>query len=114
MNGRIFDPEIARFLSADPLVQCPFSTQGLNRYAYTQNRPLTFTDPNGYDFGGISLLAAFALGTFNNFVSANDQDDEEIQLSVEGFLNGAALFTPASQSIGTHPTGPNSTEIYQL
>ena len=34
MNGRVYDPEIGVFLSADPLVQFPHSTQGLTRYAY--------------------------------------------------------------------------------
>ncbi len=47
-NGRIYDPAIGRFLSADPFVQLPKSTQGLNRYAYVQNNPLKYTDPSGY------------------------------------------------------------------
>ena len=36
MNGRIYDPELGRFLSADPTMQHPYSTQGQNRYAYVQ------------------------------------------------------------------------------
>jgi RHS repeat-associated protein len=32
MNGRIYDPAIAMFLSPDNYVQMPFSTQGYNRY----------------------------------------------------------------------------------
>ena len=32
MNGRVYDPVLGRFLSADPTVQFPDSTQGLNRY----------------------------------------------------------------------------------
>ena len=48
MNGRIQDPHLGRFLSADPFVQFPESTQGLNRYAYALNNPLSFTDPSGY------------------------------------------------------------------
>ena len=34
MNGRVYDPELGRFLSADPLIQFPESTQGFDRYAY--------------------------------------------------------------------------------
>lgn len=48
MNGRIYDPEIGRFLSADPYVQFPQSTQGYNRYAYLNNNPLNATDPSGF------------------------------------------------------------------
>ena len=50
MNGRIYDPEIGKFLSADPTLQFPESTQGYNRYAYAGNNPLTFTDPSGFSF----------------------------------------------------------------
>ena len=48
MGGRVYDPELGRFISADPFVQFPDSTQGLNRYAYVNNNPLTFVDPSGF------------------------------------------------------------------
>ena len=48
MNGRVYDPTLGRFLSADPFIQFPASTQGLNRYSYVFNNPLSFTDPSGY------------------------------------------------------------------
>jgi RHS repeat-associated protein len=47
MNGRIEDATTGRFLSPDPLVTDPGSTQSFNRYSYVQNNPLTYTDPNG-------------------------------------------------------------------
>jgi RHS repeat-associated protein len=34
MNGRIYDPLIGRFLSADPFIQVPGMLQSYNRYAY--------------------------------------------------------------------------------
>jgi RHS repeat-associated protein len=48
MNGRVYDPAIGRFMSADPFVVPMFGTQGLNRYAYTLNSPLSYTDPSGF------------------------------------------------------------------
>lgn len=48
MNGRVFDPKIARFVSADPFVQFPFDGQSLNRYSYVRNGPLSATDPSGF------------------------------------------------------------------
>ncbi len=48
MNGRVYDPLIGRFTSADPVVGQPFDSQGFNRYAYVDNNPLAFTDPNGF------------------------------------------------------------------
>ncbi len=50
MNGRVYDPEIGRFLSADPHVQAPHASQSYNRYAYALNNPLKYTDPSGYFF----------------------------------------------------------------
>jgi RHS repeat-associated protein len=34
MRGRMYDPLAGRFLSADPVSQAPFWSQGLNRYSY--------------------------------------------------------------------------------
>jgi RHS repeat-associated protein len=43
MNGRVCQPSLGRFLSADPFVQDPTNPQSLNRYSYVFNNPLTFT-----------------------------------------------------------------------
>ena len=48
MNGRVYDPAIGRFMSADPIGIDAWRSQSWNRYAYVQNRPLRFTDPTGY------------------------------------------------------------------
>ena len=47
MNGRIYDPLVGRFLSADNFVQDPTNTQNYNRYSYGLNNPLKFSDPSG-------------------------------------------------------------------
>jgi len=48
MNGRVYDPQLARFLSPDPFIHSTSFTQGLNRYSYVINNPLKYTDPSGY------------------------------------------------------------------
>jgi len=48
MNGRIYDPLVGRFMSADPYIQAPQNLQSHNRYAYVMNNPLALTDPSGY------------------------------------------------------------------
>ena len=50
MNGRIYDPELGRMLSPDPVVQVPEYSQNHNRYSYVLNNPLNLTDPTGYSF----------------------------------------------------------------
>ncbi|GAA5484538.1 RHS repeat domain-containing protein [Haloferula sargassicola] len=50
MNGRIYDPELGRFLSPDPYVQVPEFSQNFNRYSYVLNNPLSATDPSGHSW----------------------------------------------------------------
>jgi RHS repeat-associated protein len=47
MNGRVEDPTLGRFLSADPLTRQGDDTQAFNRYSYVKNNPLTLVDPTG-------------------------------------------------------------------
>ncbi len=48
MRGRQYDPEVARFASADPFFPSPGHTQGLNRFSYVYNNPFSFSDPSGF------------------------------------------------------------------
>lgn len=48
MNGRVYDPRLARFLSPDPFIQDPTNSQSHNRYSYCLNNPLKYVDPSGY------------------------------------------------------------------
>ncbi|UGQ48740.1 NBR1-Ig-like domain-containing protein [Massilia endophytica] len=48
MNGRIYDPLVARFMSADPYIQDPRSGESFNRYSYVWNNPASFVDPTGF------------------------------------------------------------------
>lgn len=48
MNGRVYDPALGRFMTADPGVPHPEDMQSYNRYAYTRNNPLAYVDPSGF------------------------------------------------------------------
>jgi RHS repeat-associated protein len=50
-GARAYSPRLGRFLSADPIVPAPGDPQSLNRYAYTLNNPLRYTDPSGHCIG---------------------------------------------------------------
>jgi RHS repeat-associated protein len=49
MQGRVYDPMLARFISADPFGIDLGDPQSENRYAYVRGRPLSSTDPTGYE-----------------------------------------------------------------
>jgi RHS repeat-associated protein len=48
MNGRVQDPVLGRFISADPYIPNPVNTQEYNRYSYLANNPLSSTDSTGF------------------------------------------------------------------
>jgi RHS repeat-associated protein len=48
-NARYYDPTLARFIQADTIVPNPNNPQSLNRYSYTFNNPVKYTDPSGHD-----------------------------------------------------------------
>ena len=48
MNARYYLPEIGRFISPDSIVPDPQNPQSYNRYSYTRNNPVNFTDPTGH------------------------------------------------------------------
>ena len=45
-NARWYDPALGRFAQADSIV--PPGVQGLDRYSYTNNNPVRYTDPSGH------------------------------------------------------------------
>jgi len=49
MNGRVYDPAIGRFISADPTVPYAADIQSYNRLSYTRNNPLVSIDLNGFE-----------------------------------------------------------------
>jgi RHS repeat-associated protein len=47
MNGRLYDPNLHRFLSPDNFIQDPYNTQNYNYFGYVLNNPLSLNDPSG-------------------------------------------------------------------
>ena len=71
MNGRVYDPELGRFLSPDPHIQAPDNPQSLNRYSYVINNPLSYNDPSGFFFKKIfrAIGRVFSNPVINTVVS---------------------------------------------
>ncbi len=75
MGARYYDPNLARFISVDPKPAVPENVHGINRYAYANNNPYKFVDPDGhspidvvflaYDLGklGVALYTGVGVGS---------------------------------------------------
>lgn len=82
MNGRIYDPRLGRFMQADTLIEAD-ATQGLNRYTYVLNNPLTHTDPSGHSIAKYwRQIAAIAISIAAPYAAT----------AVWGTLSGTASF----------------------
>ena len=71
MNGRVYDPGTGRFMSVDPIISNPADSQTLNPYAYVGNRPLSYTDPSGFDVvcGGVcTAIVISAVRSFGSYI----------------------------------------------
>jgi len=66
MNGRIYDPVVARVLSPDNFIQNAYSSQDHNRYSYSKNNPLIYSDPDGQ---WIHLAVGAVIGGVTNWVA---------------------------------------------
>lgn len=95
MGGRLYDPHIARFLSADPFVQDPGDGQMLNRYSYVRNNPLNATDPTGFFLNKAfkGLFRAIGnipiIGDAMRFVATNQYLSSMVSIGV-GILTGGS------------------------
>ncbi|MDI7237909.1 RHS repeat-associated core domain-containing protein [Leptospira santarosai] len=49
-NARYYDPGIARFTSADTIIDGEFDTQGWNRFSYVKGNPIGAKDPTGHEW----------------------------------------------------------------
>ncbi|MES0491848.1 MAG: RHS repeat-associated core domain-containing protein, partial [Leptospirales bacterium] len=47
-NARHYDPEIARFVTADSVTDGPGTIKGWNRYMYVGGNPIMYKDPSGH------------------------------------------------------------------
>lgn len=73
MNGRVYDPIVGRFLSADIVVQSPEFSQSYNRYSYAWNNPLSGSDPTGYIYES-SLIDLAVENYWQNRFSPQDMN----------------------------------------
>ncbi|MFZ5503070.1 MAG: RHS repeat-associated core domain-containing protein [Pseudomonadota bacterium] len=127
MNGRVYDPLIGRFLSADPNVFYPENQQDFNRYSYVHNNPLSFVDPSGFSVAledwemsgyGVGMgfdqlqyaIANSSFQTMNNYYAYGNITNSYTTgtVTVSGIQSTAASNQNGAASVNTGNTGANS------
>ncbi len=61
-NARYYDGDIARFTSADTVIDGEYDTQGWNRFSYVKGNPILYKDPTGHSSQIIIRAVAAACG----------------------------------------------------
>ncbi|SUI78361.1 RHS repeat-associated core domain-containing protein [Shewanella baltica] len=90
MQARYYDPLIGRFYSNDPVdalghIGRDNPVHGFNRYAYANNNPYKYTDPDG-EFAFLIPLIGAVIGGYSGFKMATDMGAS----NPEAFIAGAA------------------------
>ncbi|WP_179957788.1 FG-GAP-like repeat-containing protein [Exilibacterium tricleocarpae] len=82
MNGRMYDATLARFISADVIIQEPRASQSYNRYSYVWNNPMKYTDPTGHITE--TRVGRAISRAWNNFKKAVKRTWDKIKRAVRG------------------------------
>ncbi|MCX6272067.1 MAG: FG-GAP-like repeat-containing protein [Bacteroidetes bacterium] len=106
MNGRLYDPVIGRFLTADPYVQSIYNLQSLNHFSYCLNNPILLVDPSGFGISGftravIGFVCPWAvMATFDPVKAFWEQHKKEIIVVAATIALSVAL-GPAGLGVAT-------------
>jgi len=104
-GARWYDPSLSRFAQADTTIPSTQGVQGWDRYAYTNNNPVLYTDPTGHFLCGggwlavacTAGLAGLARGVSNagGYLLGAALSGKKVDLSVAGAHFAAGFITGA-------------------
>lgn len=111
MQQRYYDPSIGRFLSIDPMDVNPNVPQTYNRYAYANNNPYKYVDPDGE----LPVLAYIAYAGVTAALATYDSYSAYQEGGVGAFASQAAtnLAMSAIPGLGSVKTAKNATAIVE-
>lgn len=109
-RARHYDPQLGRFLSADPHPPSIESPASLNRFAYVLNAPTRYTDPLGLSEGLVPVDTAGPVSAASDFSTAQPVNLHPNEVPFSRVLPN----TPASSpSLSSPPTASQSSSQLQ-
>ena len=124
-GARMYDPVIGRFMGVDAVGFSEGNLHSFNRYAYANNNPYRFVDPDGND--AVDAIMSFALGPFQKIglmlgmnqhreareYGASMQDGGQyLQANLDG-IQAIGDITMAAISVASLPIGIESAAAKQ-
>ncbi|BAP61006.1 hypothetical protein MMKA1_08890 [Methanococcus maripaludis KA1] len=102
-GARYYSPEYRIFIQPDTMLPDPYNPQALNRYAYTLNNPVKYTDPDGHSAALELLLigaAAIAVGilaakTYSEYQMETSGQCSSIEAGIVGVIAGGSVVIAA-------------------
>ncbi len=102
MGARFYEPVTGRFLSTDPKLFDEKSVHSFNRYAYANNNPYRYVDPNGrnpalvyaVELGAWMAVGALMGGSTNAVMQVLDRGRIDNWTGVGGVLDAAGDAAP--------------------
>ncbi len=115
--SRWYDPAIGRFIQADSIVPNPGNAKGYDRYAYTYNNPIMYTDPSGHSATCIMMMNEYS-GYLYVECSAWIEDGLLSAQTTQAWTNGLnnVLDVNADYTVKVYdsiPGSPNSNATYE-
>ncbi|AEK19818.1 hypothetical protein GYY_04735 [Methanococcus maripaludis X1] len=81
-GARYYSPEYRIFIQPDTMLPDPYNPQALNRYAYTLNNPVKYTDPSGHYIES-ALDIAFIAYDVNQIMSGDANAWDYLSLTAD-------------------------------
>jgi RHS repeat-associated protein len=107
MGARYYDPVLSRFMAIDPASPQPEELHSLNRYAYANNNPYKFVDPDGRQAARIVFRAGiFVIGGIY-YAFQSPEKKQEMVASLQRALDSIAKSESGDASSG-NPAAANN------
>jgi len=83
-GARFYSPALGRFLSADTIVPEPGNPQSLNRFSYSNNSPLRYTDPSGHCGADVNADGSINQTLNDQCIEMRDRLAESFGIAITG------------------------------